>query len=370
MKVALLSSASSIHTVRWASGLAQRGIDVHVISQHPQLEPIDSRVKVHILPFRGVLGYFTMVPRVKCILKKINPDILNAHYASGYATTANLVDYHPWILSVWGSDVYDFPNQSLIHKFLVRKNLLSSDKVASTSRCMARQTNLLTPELKNIAITPFGVDTKYYDYLTDSLSVRDNTNEIVIGTVKTLAPHYGVDILIKAFAQIVKDFTISHPEISKKLKLRLVGDGPQRNVLVKLTQQLGISNKVDFLGRVNSNEVPIELNKLDIYVALSRSESFGVAIIEASAAGRPVVVSNVGGLPEVVIENKTGLIVPGDDPKAAAKAISALILDKGLRVSMGEAGKQYVTQTYDWKICVATMIDLYEETIDRYKSKK
>lgn len=372
MKIALLSSASSIHTIRWANGLAEAGLEVHVISQHSQLEPMNDKVKIYILPFRGLIGYFTMVPTVKRILKKIQPDIVNAHYASGYATTAHLVGYHPWILSVWGSDVYDFPNKSPIHRMLIRKNLLSSDKVASTSVCMARQTNSFTPELENIAITPFGVDTKYYDSLTDSLFKRDNTNEIVIGTVKTLAPKYGVDTLIRAFACILKDFSNNHPDIVSKLRLRLVGDGPQRATLENLTQRLNIADRVDFIGRVNSNNVPLELNELDIYVALSRldSESFGVAIIEAGAAGRPVVVSNVGGLPEVVIKDKTGFIVPKDDPQAAAKAISTLILDQQLRVDMGEAGKRHVTQTYDWNICIATMVSLYKETINEYNNKK
>lgn len=370
MKVALLSSAASVHTIRWANGLAKAGVDVHVISQHPQLEPIDSKVHVHILPFRGVLGYFTMVPAVKKLLKIIEPDILNAHYASGYGTTAHLVGFRPWVLSVWGSDVYDFPNKSPIHKLLVRKNLLSADKVASTSHCMAKETKSFTPELKNIALTPFGVDTRYYDKLTDSLVERDNSKEIVIGTVKTLAPHYGVDTLIRAFALVLGEFTKSTPEIADKLTLRLVGDGPQRTELEKLAWQLNISERVNFIGRVNSDDVPVELNKLDIYVALSRNESFGVAIIEAGAASRPVVVSNVGGLPEVVIRNKTGFIVPKENPKVAAKAISELVLNKQLRITMGDAGKQYVTQTYDWDVCVATMIDLYKETINNYKSKK
>lgn len=372
MRIALLSSAASIHTIRWANGLAQAGLDVHVISQHPQLEPMDDNVKVHVLPFRGILGYFIMAPKVKKLLKKIQPDILNAHYASGYATTAQLVDYHPWLLSVWGSDVYDFPNKSPIHKALVRNNLLSSDKVASTSVCMAKETKSFTPKLKDIAITPFGVDTKYYDSLTTPLSKRDNSSEIVIGTVKSLAPKYGIDILIKAFALILQDFEKKYPDIAPKLKLRIVGSGPQRIDLEKLTRNLNITNKVKFTGRVNSEDVPRELDKLDIYVALSRldSESFGVAIIEAGAAGRPVVVSDAGGLPEVVIDKNTGFVVPRDNPQAAAKAISKLILDKQLRIQMGEAGKQHVTNTYNWDVCITTMINLYQETIIKYRNSK
>lgn len=369
MKVALLSGASSVHTIRWANGLADAGLEVHVISQQPQLEPMDARVQVHILPFSGVLGYFTMVPAVKNLLKRIKPDIVNAHYASGYGTTARLVGYHPWLLSVWGSDIYDFPYKSPLHKYLVNKNLLAANSVASTSICMAEQTRSIAPKLSHIAITPFGVDTVYYDSLTTSLANRDANLPITIGTVKTLAPLYGIDILIKAFEILLKNLSQTHPEIEKSLRLRLVGTGHQELELKALTQQLGISKRIDFVGRVDSSQVPVELEKLDIYVALSRQESFGVAIIEAGAAGRPVVVSNAGGLPEVVLDGRTGIVVPKENPQAAADAISKLVLDRDLRIQMGEAGKQHVVDTYDWSACINTMTNLYEKIINQYKSK-
>lgn len=369
MRVVLLSAASSIHTIRWANGLAEAGLEVYLISQQPQLEPMDARVQVHILPFRGVLGYFTTVPAVKKLLRRIKPDIVNAHYASGYGTTARLVNYHPWLLSVWGSDVYDFPYTSPLHKYLVNKNLLAADSVASTSICMAEQTCSVTPKLSDIAITPFGVDTLYYDSLTTSIADRDINAPITIGTVKSFAPQYGIDVLIKAFKILLQNFSQTHPEIEKNLRLRLVGEGHQELELKALTKQLGISQRIDFVGRVDSSQVPIELEKLDIYVALSRQESFGVAIIEAGAAGRPVVVSDAGGLPEVVLDGQTGIVVPKENSQAAADAIRKLVLDRELRVQMGEAGKQHVVDTYDWSACINTMTNLYEKIINQYKSK-
>ncbi|WP_296205413.1 glycosyltransferase [Psychrobacter sp. UBA3962] len=366
MKIALLSGASTIHTIRWANGLAAAGVEVHLISQHPVLEALDPKVKTYIFKYRGVIGYFTMVPKVKKLLKKIKPDLVNAHYASGYATTARLVGYHPWVLSVWGSDVYDFPYKSPLHGKLVQDNLLYADQLASTSICMAQQTQSLIPSRDlDITITPFGVDTKYYDSLTTPLSEKTNDTSIVIGTVKTLAPKYGIDTLINAFALILKSLANTHPNIEKKLKLRIVGDGPQKEELKNLAEQLRIKDRVDFVGRVNSKNVPYELDKFDIYVALSRldSESFGVAIIEAGAAGRPVVVSDAGGLPEVVIDGTTGFVVPRESPKAAADAITKLVLEKHLRINMGNAGKEHVSSNYDWTKCIDIMIDLYKQTI-------
>lgn len=369
MKIVLLSGASSIHTVRWANGLSDAGQEVYVISQHPLLESLNKNVTVHLLPYRGILGYFTIVPAVKKLLAEIKPDIVNAHYASGYGTTARLVNYQPWLLSVWGSDVYDFPHKSFIHKWLVRKNLLASTAVASTSICMAEETRSFTPELKNITITPFGVDTSYYQSLTSSLSARDNSDSIVIGTVKSLASKYGIDTLLQAFALLLKDFKQVYPELENKLSLRLVGAGPQEAELKSLAQELNISERVTFVGRVESLDVPKELEKLDVYVALSRldSESFGVAIIEAGAAGRPVVVSDAGGLPEVVLDGKTGIVVPRENPQAAANAIAKLVLDSDLRIKMGDSGIEHVVNNYDWGACVNIMVDLYKKVITNYK---
>lgn len=369
MKVVLLSSALSIHTVRWANALSDAGLDVTVISQHPQVEVMNENVKVHLFPFRGVIGYFTMVPAVKKLIEKIKPDIINAHYASGYGTTARLVNYRPWLLSVWGSDVYDFPYLSPIHKRLIKGNLLAADSIASTSHCMAVQTHSLTDTLGKIAITPFGVDTAYYKKNSYPLVVnKQNDEEFVIGTVKAMATKYGIDTLIQSFSILKNNLSVDYPNIASNLRLRLIGDGPQTYELKQLATELGIIDSVDFVGRINHLDVPKELAKLDVYVALSRlnSESFGVAIIEAGAAGRPVVVSDVGGLPEVVLNGKTGVIVPKEDPQAAAVAIKELLIDSELRQKLAKAGQLHVEDNYSWNSCVEIMIETYKKTIRDY----
>ncbi|MFA0075125.1 glycosyltransferase [Vibrio cyclitrophicus] len=372
MKVVLLAGASSIHTIRWANGLNAAGIDVHVISQHPPLESMHQNVTLHLVPFHGVLGYFMMVPAVKKLLGKIKPDLVNAHYASGYATTARLVGYHPWLLSVWGSDVYDFPYFSPLHKYWVNSNLHSADKIASTSHCMAKQTHSLTQGLGEIDITPFGVDIEYYKQKSIPLEVNEPVSRpFVIGTVKLMAHKYGIDILLESFALLKNQLMSSHPDVAKDLRLRLVGDGPQTGELAELAEQLNITQHVQFVGRVNHLEVPDELAKLDIYVALSRldSESFGVAIVEASAANRPVVVSDAGGLPEVVLDGITGLVVPKENPQAAANALESLVLNPELRVKMANAGRQHVQENYSWDNCIENMLVVYRKTVSDYKAQ-
>ncbi|CAK7004404.1 MAG: D-inositol-3-phosphate glycosyltransferase [Kerstersia gyiorum] len=366
MKIVLISGASTIHTVRWANGLSAAGHIVHVISQHPIVEPFSKAVKVHLFPYRGALGYYLMAPGVRKIIKNINPDIVNAHYASGYGTTARLVDFHPYVLSVWGADVYDFPEKGFFYKKLLKKNLVAADQIASTSHCMARQTEKYINPLQPIEITPFGVDISRFD-IVDKERKESSVTNLVIGTVKTMAPKYGIDILLNAFALLKSELRKERHPFAELLVLRLVGGGAQLEQLKVLASDLGIAEAVIFVGKVAHSDVPIELAKLDIYVALSRldSESFGVAIIEAGAAGLPVVVSNVGGLPEVVIQDRTGLVVPKEDPVAAMHAIRRLLDDPELRVTMGKNAINHVSNSYNWDDSVKKMLSLYEAVINR-----
>lgn len=368
MKVVLLSGASSIHTVRWANGLLAAGHQVHVITQHPIIDPFAQGVALHLLPYRGILGYFNMVPAVRKLLRDIKPDIVNAHFASGYGTTARLVDYRPCLLSVWGSDVYDFPHKSPLHKWLVKKNLLAATRVASTSHCMAGETRQLIPGLTDIAITPFGVDLAAYAGIKPEPAVQKS--KLIIGTVKTMKPKYGIDTLIEAFALLQKSLQSKPDLTAPDIELHMVGGGEQTPELHALAVRRGIADKVNFVGHVPHSQVPKELAKLDIYVALSRNESFGVAIIEAGAAGRPVVVSNAGGLPEVTVDGVTGFVVPRENPAAAAAAIERLVLDANLRNQMGQGGQAHVAQHYSWDACVQTMLGVYQETIERHSSQQ
>ncbi|MBS0415462.1 MAG: glycosyltransferase [Proteobacteria bacterium] len=372
LRIALLGAANSIHLQRWALALVGRGHAVCVLTQHAlaevDCERLPSAVEIIVLPHRGQAGYFMNARFARRFLVGWGPDILNAHYASGYATTARLVGYRPWLLSVWGSDVYDFPTKSPLHRALVRGNLRAADAVASTSHCMAEVTHALAPSLGQIAVTPFGVDMDAY---ADSVPMpQAQSGRWLVGTVKTMADKYGVDTLIQAFAVLLARLQASDPDMARQLRLRLVGDGPQMQALKQLAAQFGVAERVQFVGHVDHAQVPHELAQLDVYVALSRQESFGVAIIEAGAAARPVVVSDAGGLPEVVVDGVTGVVVPRENPQAAADAIERLLRDADLRQRMGAAAQLHVAQHYSWPACVATMLGVYERVIAQYRSSE
>jgi L-malate glycosyltransferase len=353
VKVALLSAANCIHTTRWANGLVARGVEIHLISLHPLTHQLDSRVIFHQLKQSAPLGYLTSYIELKEILIKINPNILNVHFATGYGLLAQLTGFKPYLLSVWGSDVYDFPLKSLFHQRLLRSNLKAASAIASTSQCMARRA-AETYHHPHVFITPFGVDTEIF-----SLDEKTKSGlAVAIGTVKTLKHNYGIDTLIESFSILVKKI-----QTDATLTLEISGGGPDLQMLKALAKDLGVAEHVTFHGEVDHQKVPEMLNRLDIYVALSRLESFGVAILEASSCGKPVVVSDADGPSEVVVDSVTGIIVPRNDPDAAADALHRLVSNPALMVGMGRAGRDHVINNYSWEHSVDLMLRAYQATI-------
>jgi glycosyltransferase involved in cell wall biosynthesis len=350
-KIILLSSAESVHTTRWANSLAQSGLKIYLVSQHDLKDDLGENVRFFRLPFSGPAGYFANVFYFRKLVKKLQPDLIHAHFASGYGTLARLSGFE-YFLSVWGADVYDFPD-TLLKKNLLKKNLNSAKKLFSTSYCMKGETEKYTD--KAITVIPFGVDPAAF--FVDSARGCDVINFAI---VKVIDYKYGIDVLLEAFAIVLAANT------GRSVRLNIAGDGPTKVEMENLVQSLGISDDVKFHGRIPNSMVPEFLSGQDIFVVSSRldSESFGVVAVEAGAAKLPCVVTNVGGLPEVVIDNVTGIVVPKEDPVAMASAMQILIDDAELRVSLGENARERVMSEYVWDENVLQMVSHYREAFD------
>ena len=346
MKVLVLSSSESIHTQRWVNSLVEKGVDVVLVSQHLPIGMFDSRVKYYQLKDFGDAGYFLHTFRVRSIIRSEDPDIVHAHFASGYGTLAKNSSRN-YFLSVWGSDVYEFPDSSRIKKYLLKRVLAGANRIFSTSYVMRERTRQFTD--KNIEVIPFGVDCERFNVVAKPRA------GIKIGLVKVLSEKYGVDILLKAFAIVISE------RPANNILLEIAGDGELKADLERLSADLGVASKVSFIGWVDNSDVPEFIAGLDIFVVPSRwdSESFGVVAVEAGAASKPCVVSNVGGLPEVVQDGVTGYVVPKEDPKLLAEKIISLIDDDELRRVIGDAGRKRVLENYNWNDNVDTMCQYY-----------
>ena len=357
LKIFLLSSAESVHTVRWANALTERGIKVFLFTHTNVRDKLHSNVVVTLLKYRwsknGV--YFFNTKLLRRQIEQHCPDIIHAHFASGYGTLAANASVR-YLLSVWGDDVYEFPRRSRLHKYLLTRTLNKADKIFSTSRVMAVETNKYVN--RNIVVIPFGVDIPNFSIQ------KQPSNRIRLGIVKVMAEKYGVDVLLRAY-HILKN-KYSNIEMS----LDLYGDGPALPSLRKIHEDMRKTlpyraDEVNFHGRIDNEMVPKVLTAIDIFVIPSRSdgESFGVAAVEAGASATACVVSEVGGLPEVVLDGKTGVVIQKDDPQALAAALERLILDKSFRDELGMNARENVIEKYDWNVNVSQMIRMYREHV-------
>src|SRR5262249_19544535 len=139
-----------------------------------------------------------------------------------------------------------------------------------------------------------------------------------IGTARSLEGVYGIDLLIEAFA-------LARKEAKTPLELVIVGGGSGLSRYRRLAGGRGGAAEVVFTGALPHQELPARFRQWDVFVSPSRSEGFGVAVLEAAACGVPSVVTRVGGLPEIVQDGSTGLVVAPESARAIADALLRLI---------------------------------------------
>jgi len=209
-----------------------------------------------------------------------------------------------------------------------------------------------------VDIVPFGVDCEQFSPRKEGHAEAGAARQVRIGFVKHLERIYGPDILLRAFAQIAGE--------GQDLRLVIVGDGSERGRLQELTRMLGVSGRVEFRGHLSHDEVPRLLSSLSVFAMPTVcEEGFGVAALEASAMELPVVASRVGGVPEVVVDGETGVLVAPGDVEALAGALRTLITDPEAAKGMGDAGRRFVLSNYSWGRSVEAMEAVYARVAGR-----
>jgi glycosyltransferase involved in cell wall biosynthesis len=365
MKLLLLADPASSHVLKWANGLNRKGIEVFIfgLSDYTWNE-FDKNIHIKTVDFSTSVKknkdgsllksvYLTTLPVLKKYIRTIKPDIIHSHSASSYGFMGALSGFHPFFISVWGSDIFIFPKKSIFHRMILKFTLYRADNIFSTGYTMKTETEIYTSA--NVDVVPFGVDTSVFKpAMVESIFKVD---DIVIGAVKSLDYNYGIEYLIDAFALLVEKYP------ALPLKLLLVGGGGMTNLLKDYATKKGISDKTVFTGLVPFSKVPFYQNMIDIAVFPSVSESFGVSVIEASACEIPVIVSNIGGLPEVVEDEVTGLIFPSKDVEKLVSKLELLILNVELRKKMGKAGRERVMKQFNWDDNLEHMVNSYNKIL-------
>lgn len=360
-----------------AKGLVDAGHYVKVYTARlPGVPSYENFEGIHIHRFRAIGRPFSypFIPGLIPALTRDQCDILHAHinspmtvdftaFSSRLVQAPLVITYHADAL------ITDIAEKTpVFHRWLSQIYWLSRHFAANiakhiivTSPIYLESSPFLQRYRDKTSVIPACVNPYYLSPLDDTAKAKKkfgfNPDEPLILFVGRFVPYKGLNVLLHAFTRI-RQYTPS-------VQLAIVGTGPQLEVLHQLCQKHGISKAVHFPGVLPRKLLRDMYSACDICVlpSRSRSEAFGIVLLEAMARGKPVVATHVGGIPYVVKDRETGLLVPPYDPVPLADAINQLLNDPKKRHQLGRAGRKHVQANFTREPITQTLEMLYQDLL-------
>jgi glycosyltransferase involved in cell wall biosynthesis len=286
-------------------------------------------------------------------------DVLHANlgFSAGFAAAlVKKATGKPLVITVQGGDLGDYAETT--GKFggavvpLIRWGLKNADVVHAISN----HTAILARKLgaKRVEIAPLGIDPAKFNTRLNSSGVIKKYglrgNPLIV-SVSRLSPKNGLVYLIKAMPAVLK--------AAPNARLVIAGEGEQLGELKQLITSLGLWSSVQLLGKVPHSDVPYLTRAADIFVRTSIDEGFGVAFVEALACGVPAIGTDVGGIPDIIRNNETGILVKPKESEGISKAILRLHRDKKLGTKVIRNGLKEVKERFLWDEITNKILGMY-----------
>ncbi len=271
-------------------------------------------------------------------------DVVELHLPFPIADLACLLSgYRGRVVVAWHSEIVRQKWLGALYRPMMHRLLRRADGIITATKAHMEHSPSLQPYKEKCVVIPYGVEPALYDAVPYQPVLQrrlcdPNAKKILFAG--RLVYYKGVDVLLRAFAMLPP---------APSCELMIVGEGPERPRLQALTQQLGIGERVHFMGRRMEPELRAAYKDCDVFVlpSVAESEAFGLVQLEAMACGKPVINTALPtGVPQVSLHGKTGLTVPVGDAEAMANAISLLINDPALCAGFGAAARERVKSEF------------------------
>jgi len=315
-------------------------------------------LEVDVIPERGRFDR-SVIRILRKIVEQRSPDVIVTHQVKSHflMNVSRLWQKYPWVAFNHGYTTTD--RKMLLYNQLDRWSLPKADRVVTV--CDAFKQKLVKMgvpreriHVQHNSIRPEpAVNVEEMRAFQRRLGMKEGTRMIL--AVGRLSKEKAQIVLLRAF----KNLSETHGEINARLVI--VGDGPEREPLEAAAASLGLSDRVIFTGQVNN--VSVYFVAADVLVNPSHSEGSPYVLLEAMAAGLPIVATAVGGVPEMIENNETALLVPASDPQAMAEAIARMLNDEKLAGQLAENASELVSSRLSPEAYVRALAEIYRAVI-------
>jgi glycosyltransferase involved in cell wall biosynthesis len=356
MKILFLSDASSHHTQRWVNYFVEKGHLCFLAALDRGFKTKATECHLPSPPLPNFLRYPSALSPARSLVKRIQPDIINAHFVPSYGFLGAMLKFHPLVISTWGSDVLISPGKSYLHRKRAEYVLKKADLVTTDAHFTAEIIRQLGVERDKIIQSPMGVDS---DMLEPAMKKRKPYWTIMSN--RKLEPLYDVITFIKAIPLVLS-------QTKREVRLIVLGNGSQREKLMSLAHRLKLENKVEFRGMVSRKMLVRFYQESDIYVSTSTSDSTSVSLLEAMSFGSIPVVSDILGNREWIEEGVNGFIFPTSDYKTLAERIVYLINEFTDYAGIIEKNRSLILDRAVWENNMQVIEDGFLALLNRKKS--
>jgi glycosyltransferase involved in cell wall biosynthesis len=276
------------------------------------------------------------------------------HFLFGYV--AAKMCQAPTVISFHGAELMAVRHKFKILRPFVRWAIAQSDRITANSAYTVKAIQSILN--KPVDIVPFGAGLPESSLVATQQPPTQNDYNILF--VGRLVERKGVNYLIEAAAILKQKLPV---------KIHIVGSGPEMNRLKKLTSQLKLDDTVLFHGQVSAQDLQRHYQTCSAFVlpavidSKGDTEGLGVVLIEALTYQKPVVASAVGGITDIIINEKTGITVPPADSTTLAAAIERLLTDRELAARLAAAGYHHIQENYSWTTIIQRLIAIYQKLL-------
>jgi glycosyltransferase involved in cell wall biosynthesis len=360
VKVCIFTHIRNQHAQRMATGLAQHGHEVSVILHKPTEIP-GVTVEKFAVPRPSLTNPHRWQTRHRSYLRRFvrEHDVVVVFFLLDWGFTPELLKEGCVIASPRGSDVVTPPGEDAPPPELVVKRIELLRHASGVGVAGPTFANMVADfagmPIDRIDRLSLGVDLERFQPQPSRVPKQDGPQRV--GFFKGFREVYGAIHLVRAIPLVLEKLGC--------VRFDLVGEGPQLQACKELAHRLGLTDSIRWLPQQPHDEIPRHLDGWDVSVMPSLCESFGLAALESSAMGVPIVASNVGGIVDTVHDGQTGLLVRPASPESLAEGIVALVNNDELRSRMGRDGRAFVEREYEWHKVLNDWTAMFQRTLDR-----